>query len=92
MALGSGICFALFFLLLRHSKARDVNRASSAIYGNLIAVIVCAPAFLGAVRRGINLADLACIAYLGIIQIGVAYILFTSAMARGLRSLEYVER
>jgi drug/metabolite transporter (DMT)-like permease len=33
-------------------------------------------------------SDLACIAYLGIIQIGVAYILFTGAMARGLRSLD----
>src|SRR6266852_4423548 len=83
LALASGVCFALFFLLLRHSKARDVNRASSAIYGNLIAVVVCAPAFWGAMRRGISATDFACIAYLGIIQIGVAYILFTSAMARG---------
>src|SRR6266849_6389071 len=88
LALASGVCFALFFLLLRHSKARDVNRASSAIYGNLIVVLICAPAFWGAVRRGINPTDWACIAYLGIIQIGVAYILFTSAMARGLRSLD----
>jgi len=88
VALASGVCFALYFLLLRHSKARDVNRASSAIYGNLIAVIVCAPAFWGAMRRGISATDFACIAYLGIIQIGVAYILFTSAMARGLRSLD----
>jgi len=88
VALASGICFALYFLLLRHSKARDVNRASSAIYGNLIAVLICAPAFLGAVHRGISPSDFACIAYLGIIQIGVAYILFTSAMARGLRSLD----
>src|SRR5229473_7374489 len=79
LALASGVCFALFFLLLRHSKARNVNRASSAIYGNLIAVVVCAPAFLGAMRRGIAAKDLACIAYLGIIQIGVAYLLFTSA-------------
>src|SRR5437588_11817853 len=51
VALASGICFALYFLLLRHSKARDVNRASSAIYGNLIAVLICAPAFYGAVRK-----------------------------------------
>src|SRR2546422_1392702 len=85
VALASGVCFALYFLLLRHSKARDVNRASSAIYGNLIAVLICAPAFWGAARRGISTSDLACITYLGIIQIGVAYILFTSAMARGLR-------
>jgi drug/metabolite transporter (DMT)-like permease len=88
VALASGVCFALYFLLLRHSKARDVNRASSAIYGNLIAVVICAPAFWGAMKRGINSTDFACIAYLGIIQIGVAYILFTTAMARGLRSLD----
>src|ERR1700730_1914218 len=88
VALASGVCFALYFLLLRHSKARDVNRASSAIYGNLIGVIVCAPAFLGAMRRGISTSDLACIAYLGIVQIGVAYLLFTLAMAGGLRSLD----
>src|SRR3989442_1995629 len=41
VALASGVCFALYFLLLRHSKARDVNLASSAIYGNLIAVVIC---------------------------------------------------
>jgi drug/metabolite transporter (DMT)-like permease len=87
-ALASGVCFALFFLLLRHSKARQVNRASSAIYGNLIAVVICAPAFFGAVRRGISPEDYARIAYLGIVQIGFAYLLFTLAMARGLRSLD----
>ena len=88
LALASGLCFALFFLLLRHSKARDVNRASSAIYGNLIAVAICTPWFLGAVKRGINVTDFARIAYLGIVQIGFAYLLFTQAMARGVRSLD----
>src|SRR5216684_5804282 len=63
VALASGVCFALYFLLLRHSKARDVNRASSAIYGNLIAVLICAPAFFGAMRKGISPSDIACIAY-----------------------------
>jgi drug/metabolite transporter, DME family len=88
LALASGVCFALLFLLLRHSKARDVNRASSAIYGNLIAVAICAPAFLGAMKRGIGAADFASIAYLGVVQIGFAYLLFTLAMARGVRSLD----
>lgn len=87
-ALASGVCFALFFLLLRHSKARNVNRASSAIYGNLIVVLLCAPSFFGAVQRGISMTDFACIAYLGIVQIGFAYLLFTLAMARGVRSLD----
>src|SRR6266542_707057 len=88
LALASGVCFALFFLLLRHSKAREVNRASSAIYGNLIVVLIAGPAFFSAARRGISSSDFARIAYLGIVQIGVAYLLFTLAMRRGLRSLD----
>jgi drug/metabolite transporter (DMT)-like permease len=88
LALASGVCFALFFLLMRNSKARDVNRASATIYGNLISVVICAPAFFGAMRRGISAVDFACIAYLGIVQLGLAYLLFTSAMARGVRSLD----
>jgi drug/metabolite transporter, DME family len=88
LALASGVCFALVFLLLRHSKARDVNRASSAIYGNLIVVAICAPAFFAAARRGISANDFGRIAYLGVVQIGFAYLLFTLAMARGVRSLD----
>jgi len=87
LALASGVCFALFFLLLRHSKARAVNRASSAIYGNLLVVLICAPAFF-AWQRGIGASDFARIAYLGVVQIGFAYLLFTLAMARGVRSLD----
>jgi drug/metabolite transporter, DME family len=87
-ALASGVCFALFFLLLRHSKARQVNRAASAIYGNLIAVMICAPAFYAAIQRGISAEDFGRITYLGIVQIGFAYLLFTQAMARGVRSLD----
>src|SRR5439155_23366159 len=88
LALASGVCFALFFLCLRHSKARNVNRASSAIYGNLIVVLICGPAFFGAMQRGIDAGDYLRIAYLGVIQIGFAYLLFTLAMARGVRSLD----
>jgi len=87
-ALASGVCFALFFLLLRHSKARQVNRAASAIYGNLIVVLICAPAFYGALQHGISPTDYARLAYLGVVQIGFAYLLFTLAMARGVRSLD----
>lgn len=87
LALASGICFACYFLLLRHSTAREVNRASSVIYGNLLAVLVTAPVALAAWPR-LTAADAACIAYLGIVQIGFAYLLFTLAMARGVRSLD----
>ena len=87
LALASGLCFAAYFLLLRHSSAREVNRASSVIYGNLLVVLICAPAGVGAMGR-ISSADALSVAYLGIVQIGVAYTLFTLGMARGIRSLD----
>jgi len=87
LALGSGLCLAFYFLLLRHLSARDVNRASSVIYGNILVVLVAAPAGLAALKH-ISAMDAAGVAYLGIVQIGFAYLLFTLAMARGVRSLD----
>ncbi|MCM3903831.1 MAG: DMT family transporter [Pyrinomonadaceae bacterium] len=87
LALASGLCFAFYFLLLRHSSARTVNRASSVIYGNLLVVLLCAPAGL-AVLPNLNRFDALAVLYLGVVQIGVAYTLFTLGMARGIRSLD----
>jgi drug/metabolite transporter (DMT)-like permease len=87
LALASGFCFACYFLLLRHSKARAVNRASSVIYGNLLVVLVAAPAGFHAFG-GMDRFDAFAVIYLGVVQIGVAYTLFTVAMARGVRSLD----
>jgi drug/metabolite transporter (DMT)-like permease len=87
MALASGLCFAFYFLLLRHPRAREVNRASSVIYGNLLAVITLAwwglPALLN-----LNRHDALSVAYLGVVQLGISYVLFTKGMARGVRSLD----
>jgi len=87
LALASGLCFALYFLLLRHSKSRAVNRASSVIYGNLLAVVLLAPIGIAALPT-IDMRDALCVVYLGVVQLGLAYILFTTAMARGVRSLD----
>ncbi len=87
MALASGFCFALYFLSLRHPKARAVNRASSVIYGNLLCVLVAAPWGLAAVSR-VGSHDLFSVMYLGIIQLGISYTLFTVGMTRGVRSLD----
>lgn len=87
LALASGVCFAFYFLLLRHSSSRDVNRASSVIYGNLLVVLIAAPAGLRALPN-VNLHDALSVVYLGVVQIGVAYTLFTLGMARGIRSLD----
>lgn len=86
-ALASGLCFALYFLLLRHPKAREVNRASSVIYGNILAVLMTAPWGLAAIGD-MNLHDTLSVIYLGVVQLGIAYALFTVAMARGVRSLD----
>jgi drug/metabolite transporter (DMT)-like permease len=87
LALASGFCFACYFLLLRHSKSRSVNRASSVIYGNLLLVLLAAPAGLRALPH-MNLHDGLSVLYLGVVQIGLAYTLFTVAMAGGVRSLD----
>lgn len=87
LALASGLLFALYFLLLRHPKAREVNRASSVIYGNLLAALITAPFGLQALDE-LNRFDWIAVLYLGLVQIGLAYTLFTVAMARGVRSLD----
>jgi drug/metabolite transporter (DMT)-like permease len=92
-ALLSGLCFAFYFLLLRHSRSKEVNRASSVIYGNLLLVLLSAVVIAsdpGSLSRVIHTGawDFAVVSYLGIVQIGVAYTLFTLGMARGVRSLD----
>ncbi len=86
-ALASGLCFAFYFLLLRHPRAQDVNRASSVIYGNLLVVLITAPIGLAALPA-ISALDAGSVIFLGVFQIGVAYTFFTLGMARGVRSLD----
>lgn len=87
LALASGLCFALYFLCLRHPKAREVNRAASVIYGNILAVVITAPWALAAIPQ-MSRHDMVSVAYLGVVQLGFAYAFFTVAMARGVRSLD----
>jgi drug/metabolite transporter (DMT)-like permease len=86
-ALGSGLCFALFYLLLRHPRARRVNRASSVIYGNLLLAAATLPAFVAGAGH-LTPQNLAVVAYLGVVQIGCAYALLTLGIARGVKSLD----
>ncbi|MGB8508054.1 MAG: EamA family transporter [Pyrinomonadaceae bacterium] len=94
-ALASGLCFAFFLLLLRHPHAARVNRASSVIYGNVLLCVLCAAllwgdAVPGFIRDGgiIGAKDVVVVAYLGVVQIGLAYTLFTLGIARGVRALD----
>jgi drug/metabolite transporter (DMT)-like permease len=86
-ALGSGVCFAIFYLLLRHPQARRVNRASAVIYGNLLLALVTAPALINGASK-LSTRNVEVMAYLGIVQIGIAYSLLTLGIARGVKSLD----
>src|SRR5215212_1252321 len=86
-ALASGVCFALFLLLLRRQRGGESNRASSVIYGNLLICLVTLPAFAHAAHT-LTVKDVLIVSYLGVVQIGIAYTLFTLGVARGVRSLD----
>ncbi len=87
-ALASGVCFALFALSLRHAQARKFNRAASVIYGNLLLVIALAPFGIAAAQTTMTARDVWIVLYLGIVQLGFGYLLFTRGMERGARSLD----
>ncbi len=86
-ALFSGVFFGLYFIFLRHPRSLAKNPAISVFYGNLIIVILMLP-FLISNPPQPTLTDFGAIAYLGIFQIGIAYILFTNGIASGVRSLD----
>ena len=87
LALLSGLFFAAFMLLLRLPRAGRVNRASSIIYGNLLLAAVCTPAFFAGMGK-VTASDLGAIIFLGVVQIGLAYTLFTRGVGRGVRTLD----
>jgi drug/metabolite transporter (DMT)-like permease len=92
-ALLSGVCFALFMLLLRHPQTRAVNRAASVIYGNFLLAAVAGASLvivpeLTASENAIGIRDVLIVLYLGIVQIALAYSFFTLGIARGARSLD----
>lgn len=84
----SGIFFGLYFVLLRHPRSlENPNPALSVFYGNLIIVLVMIP-FLINNPPAPNGSDFLAITFLGVFQIGIAYLLFTIGIARGVRSLD----
>ncbi len=92
-ALLSGVCFALFMLLLRHRKTTEGNRAASVIYGNFLLALVAGAALVVAPEwtasgNALRAADILSVLYLGIVQIAIAYTFFTLGIARGARSLD----
>lgn len=82
----SGCCFGLYFVTLRHPRALKHNPALSVLTGNVFIVVAMLPFVLSDLPSPTT-NDLFAIGYLGVVQIGIAYILFTYGVANGVRSL-----
>ena len=82
LALGAGVAWALTIMGLRWQGARRTETghpaAAAAIAGNLLAFALCLPASfpLGAAES----ADWLAVIYLGVFQVGLAYVLVTHAV------------
>jgi drug/metabolite transporter (DMT)-like permease len=86
-ALGSGIFLGLYIMLLRHPRALGMNSTITVIYGNFILALLTAPAGIAAIPT-LTFKDVFAVSFLGIVQIGVAYILFIKGVTGGTRPLD----
>ena len=77
MALASGMSFGLLVILLR--KERETSPASALVLGNLITALVGLPFAFG---HALPLPQAAVVAAMGVVQLGLPYVLYSSAIRR----------
>lgn len=83
-AIGSGIAFAAFLVFLRVPSCTSETRPRAMVLGNALLVVVLLAVNAGRGEAGLftpGLRDLAGLLFLGVVQIGVAYVLFGFGMA-----------
>lgn len=80
-ALASGVCWALTLVGLRWLGARGQN-ASAVLAGNVVAFVACAPVLFAGDPSiaSARLQDWLVVSWLGVFQVGLAYVLLTSAI------------
>lgn len=86
-ALGSGIFLGLYIMLLKHPRSKASNPAIAVIYGNLLLAIINAPFGIQAIPT-MTWLDVFAVSILGILQIGISYILFIRGVVNGVRPLD----
>ncbi|MBA2379395.1 MAG: EamA family transporter [Blastocatellia bacterium] len=86
-ALGSGVFLGLYIMLLRHPRAKGFNPVIAVIYGNLLLAVVTLPSGIAALPVMTPL-DWFAVLFLGIFQIGIAYIFFIKGVVGGTRPLD----
>lgn len=84
IALGSGVAFATYALILKHERATEQSRWQIVIVGHImIASAMGILALMGQTNVTVSSGDLVRLLYLGIIQIGIAYAFFTYGISIG---------
>jgi DME family drug/metabolite transporter len=80
IAIISGICFALFTLLLRRKKLlnKKENTLNSVILGNAIVAVISF--FVIFPRFSLSASETVILLYMGIFQIGISYIIFNEGV------------
>lgn len=86
-ALGSGIFLGLYIMLLKHPRAVGMNSVITVIYGNFLLALLTLPSGIASFET-ITWLDLGAVAFLGIFQIGLSYILFIKGVHGGTRPLD----
>lgn len=86
-ALGSGIFLGLYIMLLKHPRAVGMNSVITVIYGNFLLALLTLPSGIAAIPTA-TFRDYAAVAFLGIFQIGISYILFIKGVTGGTRPLD----
>lgn len=93
-ALCSGVAMGVYVMLLKHprfagakSAKLPVSPIATVVYGNLILAVLTAPAGVAAAPMMAPLDWLA-VSFLGIVQIGISYILFIKGVTGGTRPLD----
>lgn len=86
-ALFSGVFLGLYIMLLKHPQAQGFNPTIAVIYGNLLLALINAPSGLSALPT-MTLLDWFAVSFLGIVQIGIAYVFFVRGVTGGTRPLD----
>jgi len=80
LAIGSGICFALFSLFLKWKK--KIHKTESTIIyiitGNILVCLFCLPVIYDKLQIEINQAVI--LLFMGVFQIGISYIIFNEGI------------
>ena len=86
-ALCSGVLLGLYIMLLRHPRGDHLNPVITVIYGNFLLAALTAPTGISAIPS-MSYLDWFAVSFLGIVQIGISYILFIKGVRGGTRPLD----